>query len=432
MRLLIGTLTLIAAFSTLLCPACPAGDTAAVILTEEEDVRQPTGIVESHSQSLQFPLTPERQEQLVSYARFVNRWRLVSFALEVVILSAVLISGFSARIRDWVQKVTSKRLLQYAIYLFLFMIVLFMVKLPIGYYRGFIIEHQYGFSNQNLGGWLSDRVLYYAVDYVIMLIVVVILYTLLEKTRRWWLYLAGAAFPFMVFMMIVYPTVIDPLFNEFKPVPDDKLRTAMTELAEKAGIHDPDIYRIDTSKRSNKVNAYFVGIFGTKRIVLYDNMIDNFTLDEMRYVVGHEMGHYVKNHIWYGIFGFVLAVLFGGYIAHKTMPGFITKFKNRLGFEKPADIAGYPLLLLFVAFFSFFTQPIWNAVSRQMEYACDRYGMEIADIDGAVAQSTFEKLSAFNLSDPNPSAIIEFWFYDHPSLNKRIEHAYKVYEDLNQ
>ena len=205
----------------------------------------------------------------------------------------------------------------------------------------------------------------------------------------------------------------------------------MTKLADKAGIHNPDIYRVNTSKRSNKVNAYFVGVFGTKRIVLYDNMIDNFTLDEMRFVVGHEMGHYVKNHIWYGIFGFVLIVLAGGFIAHKTMPGFIKRFRKRLGFEKPSDIASYPLLLLFIAVFTFFAQPVWNAVSRQMEYSCDRYGMELSGVDGEVAQSAFEKLSAFNLSDPNPSPIIEFWFYDHPSLNKRIKRAYKVYRKLN-
>lgn len=411
---------------------CNAQDSAKVVSTESDDTFQPTGIVESHAGSLQFPLTPERQEQLVSYSKFVNIWRIVSFAVEIIILGAILFTGFSARIRNWVHSITSKRFWQYCVYLFLFMIVLFVVKLPLAYYRGFIIEHRYGFSNQNFGGWFSDRVLSYAVDYVIMLIVVIILYTLLEKTRRWWLYLAGAALPFMIFMMIVYPTVIDPLFNEFKPVQDEKLSASMTELAEKAGIHDPDIYRIDTSKRSNKVNAYFVGIFGTKRIVLYDNMIDNFTLDEMRYVVGHEMGHYVKNHIWYGIFGFVLAVLIGAYIAQRTMPGFISKFKRQLGFEKPSDIAGYPLLLLFVAIFSFVAQPVWNAVSRQMEYDCDRYGLEISGVDGTVAQSSFEKLSAFNLSEPNPSAIIEFWFYDHPSLNKRIAHAYKVYENLNQ
>lgn len=432
MRLLIGTLIFVVAFSTLLCPVCRAGDTAAVISAEEEDVPQPTGIVESRAGSFEFPLTPERQEQLISYARFVNIWRIVSFVIEVAILCAILFSGFSARIRNWVHGITAKRLLRYAIYLFLFMIVLFAVKLPFGYYRGFIVEHRYGFSNQTLGAWFSDRVLSYAVEYVIMLIIIMILYTLLEKTRKWWLYLAAAAFPFMIFMMLVYPTVIDPLYNEFKPVQDEKLAAAMTELAEKAGIHNPDIYRIDTSKRSNKVNAYFVGVFGTKRIVLYDNMIDNFTLDEMRYVVGHEMGHHVKNHIWYGIFGFVVAVLIGGIIADKTMPAFITKFKRRLGFERPADIAGYPLMLLFVAVFSFFAQPVWNAVSRQMEYDCDRYGMEISGVDGATAQATFEKLSAFNLSDPNPSAIVEFWFYDHPSLQKRIERVYKVYKDLNQ
>ncbi len=413
------------------CPICTADDSTYVSGAESNNIPQSTGKVESHSGTFQFPLTPERQEQRDSYAHFVNIWRFVSFGIEVVILSLILFTGFSARIRSWVFGITSKRILRYMIYLFLFMIVLFIIRLPFSYYRGFVIEHQYGFSNQNFGGWFYDRLLSYAVDYVIMLIVVMIIYTLLEKTKRWWLYLAGAALPFMIFIMIVYPTVIDPLFNKFVPVPDGQLRTAMTELADKAGIHNPDIYRVNTSKRSNKVNAYFVGVFGTKRIVLYDNMIDNFTLDEMRFVVGHEMGHYVKNHIWYGIFGFVLIVLVGGFIADKTMPGFIKRFRKQLGFEKASDIASYPMLLLFIAVFTFFAQPAWNAVSRQMEYSCDRYGMELSGVDGAVAQSAFEKLSAFNLSDPNPSPIIEFWFYDHPSLNKRIERAYKVYTELN-
>ncbi len=413
------------------CQSCPAGDSTIVTNTDSNNIAQSTGIVESHAGTFQFPLTPERQEQRNSYAHFVNIWRFVSFGIEVIILSLILFTGFSARIRSWIYGITTKRILRYVIYLFLFTIVLFIVKLPFSYYRGFVIEHQYGFTNQHFGGWFSDRLLSYAVEYVIMLIVIMILYTLLEKTKRWWLYLAGAALPFMIFIMIAYPTVIDPLFNKFIPVPDGQLRTAMTELADKAGIHNPDIYRVNTSKRSNRVNAYFVGVFGTKRIVLYDNMIDNFTLDEMRFVVGHEMGHYVKNHIWYGIFGFVSIVLAGAFMADKTMPGFIRKFKKRLGFEKPSDIASYPLLLLFIAVFSFFAQPVWNAVSRQMEYSCDRYGMELSGVDAAVAQSAFEKLSAFNLSDPNPSPIIEFWFYDHPSLNKRIIRAYKVYTELN-
>ena len=379
-----------------------------------------------------YPLSPERKELLISYSRFKNIWRFARFGIGVVILLVVLYTGLSARFRNWAESVFKKKFFIYLFYFLLLTVFLFVVNLPFDYYRGFLIEHEYGFSNQSSGEWLLDSLKWEVVTFIFSFIVILFFFWLINRFRRWWLYLSLGAIPFLIFIMLIYPVVITPLFNKFEPLKDKYLASEMTALAERAGIDDPDIFEVDASKRSEKLNAYFVGLLGTKRIVLYDTIIKNFTTEELKFVMAHEIGHYLMNHIWYGILIAFVMILISVWLLDKILPGIIRRHSRRLGFSRLGDIAALPMIFLFVTVFSFVTQPATNLASRVMEYDADRFGMELSGVTDETAETAFDKLSAANLSDPDPSPIIEYWFYDHPSGKKRIAAVKRIYRELHE
>ena len=378
-----------------------------------------------------YPMSPERKEKLISYSRFVNIWRFVRFFVGIAFLLILLLSGLSARFRQWAASISKRKFIIYFIYILLFTLFLYVVNLPFDYYRGFLVEHEYGFSNQTAGEWFGETLKALLIEFIFSLIIISIMYWLINKTKKWWLYLSIGSIPFLVFVILIYPVLITPMFNKFIPVQDKTLASEMTDLAEKAGIHNPDIFEVDASKQSSKLNAYFVGLLGTKRIVLYDTIIKNFSIDEMKYVMAHEIGHYIMNHIWYGLIVAAVMIFIACWLAAKWLQRIINRFSKTFGFDKLGNIASLPLIILFVSVFSFVTQPITNAISRRMEYQADRFGMELSAVTPETAATVYDKLSVYNLSDPDPSPVIEFWFYDHPALNKRIERVKEVYKELH-
>lgn len=424
------------AFFALSIPAAADEDTLPdklddLMISAQPDNLESAGVTDESSESeLIYPMSPERKEKLISYSRFKNIWRFAIFFIDVIILGAILYIGLSGRFQRWSEAISRRKSLVRLIYFLFFWFFLNIVYLPINYYRGFVIEHDYGFSNQTFAQWLGEGLKGFGVGLVFALIVVLILYWLINRFRRWWLYFAFGSIPFLIVVIVIFPAVVSPLFNKFEPIKDRYLAEEMTLLAEKAGIHDPDIYEVDASKQSKKINAYFTGMFGTKRIVLYDNIINNFTVDEIRYVMGHEIGHYVMNHIWKGLSVAVLLIFIACYLINRLLHRAIERNSHRFGFRKLGDIASLPLLMLFVTVFFFVVQPISNGISRQMEYHADEYGLKLSGVSVEVATTTFDKLSVYNLSDPEPSPIIEFWFYDHPCLKKRINNIKKLYGEI--
>jgi STE24 endopeptidase len=181
------------------------------------------------------------------------------------------------------------------------------------------------------------------------------------------------------------------------------------------------VFEVDASRQSNKLNAYVTGLFNTKRIVLYDTIIKAFTTEELLFVMGHEMGHYVKHHIWIIVVMIVALILLCSWLTALILPRVIYRHKRRLGFAALDSYASLPLVLLAFGLVMFLIQPATNSLSRYFENQCDIYGMQMTGYNNAAATVAFEKLAAYNLSNPNPGALIEFWFYDHPALQKRID-----------
>ena len=369
-----------------------------------------------------YPPTPERLAQLVSYSRFVNIWRFAEFILSTVVLLIILFTGLSAGLRDMVGSIRKSWLRQW-LYFALLMVVMYVLDFPANYYRNFVIENDYGFLNQSFMQWWGEDLLSLGLTVVFGVIGVWLLYFVINRFKRWWLVFSIGTIPVLVFFVIIAPVVISPLFNKFEPLKDKTLESKLLALADKSGIPGSHVFEVNASKQSTKVNAYVTGLFSTKRIVLYDTIIKNFTHDEIMFVMGHEMGHYVMHHVWLGLGILILFVIIALWVINRFIHDLIHRFRTRLGFDRINDIASLPLLLLCLNVVLFFGQPALNAPTRMMEHESDTFGMEHAGVSGEIAASAFDKLSVLNLSDPDPSPLIEYWFYDHPAIKKRIEYV---------
>lgn len=367
-----------------------------------------------------YPMSQERKEKLVAYSQFNNIWRFTDFIISLAILFLILFTGLSAKIRTFVSKISNNFFALWA-YVGIFLVLEYIISFPFNVYRNFLVEGEYGFVNQTFFGWLSEDFLNLGVSILLTIIPVYFLYMLIKRTKYWWLQFALGSMPFIVILIVLAPIFISPLFNDFVELEDQQLKTEILNLADKAGIEGSDVFQVNASKQSSKVNAYVTGLFGTKRIVLYDNLINNFTTNEIKFVMGHEMGHYVLNHIWKGLALAIIVIALVLWLTGLTIQRFIDKFKDKIHFNSLSDFASLPLLVIYLSVIMFLFNPITNSLSRYQEHQSDIYGMEITDVTGEEAATAFDKLSAYNLSDPDPSPFMEFWFYSHPSLQKRME-----------
>lgn len=367
-----------------------------------------------------YPITPERRAKLAAYSQFKNIWLFIDFFLSLIILYLFLRTGLSAKIRDWSKKI---RIPFFALWVYfgIYMLIYFLVEFPFTVYRYFLVEGEYGFINQTFGSWFSEELLTLGLTVLIGIIPIWFVFWLIKKSSRWWLWMTAGLVPFIVFAIVVAPVFIMPLYNDFVPLQDQQLKSEILSLADKAGIEGSDVFQVNASKQSSKINAYVTGLFGSERIVLYDTMIDNFSRNEIKFVMGHEMGHYVLNHIWTGVFISIFFIMFALWITDKSIHAVLKKNKNKFKIESLSDYASLPLLLLYLTVLSFLFQPLTNSISRYHEHQSDIFGMDISKVNGEDAARAFEKLSAYNLSDPDPHPFMEFWFYSHPALSKRIE-----------
>ncbi len=409
--------------------ATTTSDAIADTMKVAVDSATATGVVTTQSQSETgaatdtiFPVTPQRRELLNKYSSFSFKWSLFYDFFQWALLLVILFTGLSKRFLDIAEKVSGRKSVQFLMYILILFVFLTVVSLPLDFFRDYIVEHNYSLSNQTVGAWFGDWAKAIPISYVMMALAFGFIYFLIKRfPRRWWLVFSIGAIPFVILMIVVAPVLIAPLFNDFKPLQDQQLKTQLLDLASKAGIDGADVFQVDASKQSKKLNAYVTGLFSTKRIVLYDTIINAMTTDELMFVMAHEMGHYVMNHVWIMVGMIIIIMLICTWIIAKFLPRIILKYSGRLGFSQMQSYASMPFIMLAFSLIMFFIQPATNSISRHFEYASDKFGMEMTGYNGEAAATAFEKLSAYNLSDPNPGALREFWFYDHPALYKRID-----------
>lgn len=367
------------------------------------------------------PAIPADQSPQKSYSH--GRY-VLAFAGEVwgiVVLVLVLATGASARMRDWARAVTQKRAGVAFIYFGIFTAVTSLLSLPLELYGGYFREKRYGFAHQTLAGWMGDWAKGLGIGIVVGGLLAVAVYAVIRRfPRGYWIGASGVAIAFVIVGMAVFPVFIAPLFNKFTPLPDGALKTRLLDMAHSRGIAARDVYEVDASRQSGHTNAYVAGLLGTQRIVIYDTILKTDTPREIVAVMGHEMGHYVLDHVWKGIAFASVLILVGAWLIKSLFEWLTDRLGDRWGFHVISDVAGLPLILLILSVYSFLLTPAVNAFSRRQEHQADAFGLEVSRDPEAMA-SAFRKFNIVDLSEYDPPRFIELWYYSHPSLQHRIE-----------
>jgi Zn-dependent protease with chaperone function len=237
--------------------------------------------------------------------------------------------------------------------------------------------------------------------------------------RTWWLILSGLMVPFLAFAVAVAPVVRDPLFNDFTPIEDKALEAKILELAQRSGIEGARVFQVNKSVDTRTANAYVTGLFGTKRIVLWDTLLKNFDEREVLAVMGHEMGHYVLNHVGWTITLSSLILLAGFAWTDRAGRWLIARFSHRFGLVSLGDVAATPLILVLLGVSSTILGPLALAYSRHNEHEADRYSLELTHLNRSAARA-FADLQRENLSVPDHSLVETLWRATHPSIGERI------------
>lgn len=370
---------------------------------------------------MQTTLDPERQKQAKQYAHIKRRLWLVDTSLSAVYMLAWIVFGWSISLREWIASFAADDWSLIAIFVIIFGGVLSLVTLPLGYYSGFVLPHRFGQSNQMLKDWIIDRLKGLAIGAPIGLILLELLYLALRLTGDlWWLWAAGGMLVFTVLLSNLAPTLIMPIFNKYIPLGDEHkdLEERLLALAKRANTKVKGVFKFDMSKRTKSANAALTGIGNTRRIVLGDTLINEFTADEIETVLAHELGHHVNRDIPLFIAFGTISTTLGLYLASLALNWAVGYF----GFAGSADIAAFPALALIFSIYGLVTQPLDNAVSRWRERKADDYALQATGKNEAFT-SAFTRLANQNLGDVDPEKWVVFMFYSHPPLGERIEKA---------
>jgi STE24 endopeptidase len=354
--------------------------------------------------------------------------QLWNFLLALVV-SVILLGGRrSARVRDWAQRVGRRAFLRDAIYGAYFVVASFVIELPLSIYQGFVREHQYGMATQTFGPWFGEQLIGLAVTSLILGLGVALLYAAIRRAgQSWWLWGTAVAVALLVVVLLIGPIWIDPLFNTYKPVENGEIKTAVLAMAKADGVPADNVYEFDASRQTTRVSANVSGIFGTAAVRLNDNLLRRSSLPEIRAVMGHELGHYVMNHVYKGILEFAVLIMVGFLVAQWAMGRLLARFGARLGLQGVGDVASLPMLSAVFAVFLFLATPISNTLIRSQEIEADRFGLNLAREPRGAAEA-FLKLTEYRKPDPGP--IEEFVFFDHPSTRFRIHDAMRWREAM--
>jgi len=361
-------------------------------------------------------LDQDRQGKAKEYASISRRLFLVDLALGAAYVILWLVTGLNLTARDWVMSITTNPWLGLPLFGSVFGIPYILIDLPLSYYSGYILPHKYGQSNQTLGGWISDQIKGFALAGVLGLIVLEVIYWLLRTVPTlWWLYAAAVMLVFTVVLGSLAPVLIMPLFYKFTPLDNDDLVQRLTRLAERAGTKVKGVYRMDMSTRTKSANAALTGLGATRRIILSDTLLNEFTPDEIETVLAHELGHHVHRDITLGIIFNTALTLVSFWLASVVLNWGVRAFH----LTSIADPAGLPLLLVVIALISLLAMPVGNAWSRWRERMADRYALEQTCKPKAFADA-MTRLANQNLADADPARWVVLLLYSHPPIRERV------------
>jgi STE24 endopeptidase len=377
-------------------------------------------------------LDPEKQIQAKQYARISRRLWLVEMLFGAAYALAWLFFGWSIFLREWLHRLITVNLspaadsdwLLIALYIAIFGGIYSVINLPLSYYSGFVLPHRFDQSNQSFKDWVADQLKGLAIGAPLGLLLLELLYLALRLTgAAWWLWAAGGLLLFNVLLSNLAPVLIMPLFNKYVPLGDEhkELEERLLNLAKRADTKVKGVFKFDMSKRTKAANAALTGLGNTRRIILGDTLINEFTVDEIETVLAHELGHHVHKDIPFLILSGTLLTTLGLFISSLALDYTVGVFS----FTSVADIAAFPALSLVLGAYGVLTQPLSNALSRWRENMADDYALQSTGKNEAFA-SAFTRLANQNLGEIAPEAWVVFMFYSHPPLGERIVKAQRT------
>jgi Zn-dependent protease with chaperone function len=376
-------------------------------------------------------LPPEKERQAIALARTGRRIFFGEFFTETLVLVLLLFGGWAAKYRDWAERVSTRRIVQAAVFWPLLLLSLDVPLVPFQIWDHSLVR-SYGLSVQGWLSWALDSMKEEVVSIAIVTFVGWLAAVLIRRSpRRWWLAAWAVSIPLVILGVYAEPLVIEPLFFDFRPLAESHpaLTEKVQQTAARAGvtIQQSQILEMLASRKVNWINAYVAGIGNSKRVVFWDTLLARTDDTGALFTFGHELGHYALNHAWQYIGVSVIGFAIGYPVLAWIFAAVLCRYGDRWRVRAPYDWVALAALLLIVNFGQFAFMPIQNAITRHFEHQADLFGLEL--LHGAVpnapqaAAQMFQVLGESNLEEPAPSRLAVFWFYSHPPIADRINFA---------
>ncbi|HYA62460.1 MAG TPA: M48 family metallopeptidase [Candidatus Sulfotelmatobacter sp.] len=346
---------------------------------------------------------------------------LWDFLVGVVIYWVLLQFGWSAKMRDLAERLTRFKPLQTFFYWVQFLLVTSILGFPLAVYEGYFREHKYGLATQTFGPWMGDQLKGLLIGLILGgLVAMALVGTVRKLPRTWHIWGALVTVLFSIFTIMIAPVFIVPMFNKVTLLNDPKITQPILSMARANGIPAHDVYQIDASKQTTRMSANVSGFGKTMRITLNDNLLRRGSPEEIQEAMGHEMGHYVLNHIYKDLLFFLVVIVTGFSLLRWALDWTLTRWGQAWNVHSVQDVAVIPLVFLLASLYFFVLTPILNTHIRTAELEADMYGLNASRQPDGAAQGAIH-LGEYRKMSPGP---VEEWiFYDHPSGRTRIYNA---------
>ncbi len=346
---------------------------------------------------------------------------LWDFLMSMLTYWLLLHFGWSARMRDFAERLTRFRPLQTFLYWTQFSVVAFLIGAPLAIYEGYFREHKYGLATQTFGPWMGDQLKALLLSIVLGGVLVSILIGVARRLpNTWHIWGSIVTIAFLIFGVMIVPVVIVPMFNTLKPLNDPKITRPILSMAHANGIPANDVYEVDASKQTTRMSANVSGFGKTMRITLNDNLLRRGSPEEIQSVMGHEMGHYVLNHIYKDILFFSVLVVIMFSLLRWISTWALARWGAAWQLRGLTDPAAIPLVLAMITVLGFVLTPILNTHTRTAEHEADMFGLNASRQPDGFAQAAIH-LGEYRKMNPGP--VEEYIFFDHPSGRNRIHDA---------
>lgn len=401
--------------------ATPATVMPSVVTVPPAAQPSPTFTAEAATEAYLAEIPPAAKSRSDSYFEGGYWLILWDFLYGGVVLLLVLGLGWSSKMRDLAERMTPYKPLQTILYWIQFTLLTSIFGFPLTVYEGYFREHQYGLATQTFGPWMVDQLKFLGLNLLFGgLIVAALLGIVRRLPRTWWVWGALVSIAFFAFIGLIAPVYLIPIFNKVTRLNDPKVTTPILSMARANGIPVKDVFQIDASKQSTRMSANVSGLGSTMRITLNDNLLRRGSPEEIQAVMGHEMGHYVLNHVYKGVLeqGVIVVIWFAG--LQWSLTWALKRWGQKWNIRGVGDTAVLPLVFMITATFFFILTPIDNTLTRTQEHEADMFGLNASRQPDGFAQAAIH-LGEYRKMSPGP--IEEFIFFDHPSGRNRIHDA---------